>query len=163
MSLYPHAPPPRCSLLLISFYCFRKYETSSFVLPKVVVSLFPFGTSSRRISPFVSPILRGRSGGYCRSPLRCKDRPKCNSHFPRSSSPPLRPIPFPNVLADISCLLNCYLVEKMVSSPQNRTSFKRHLTNTLNNVEKFKLIKLITFFSSCLIYCLDVLVLVWLK
>ena len=118
----------------IPSYCLRKYESSSFVLPKVVVSSFPFGTSSfvlpkvvvssfsfgtspRKTSPFVSLILRGRFGGYCRSSLRCKDRPKCNSHFPGSGSPPPRPIPSPNVLANINCLLNCYLVEKMVSSP----------------------------------------------
>ena len=116
MFLYPYVPPLRCSFLSISSYCFRKYETSSFILSKVVMSSFSFKTSSRKTSPFVSLILHSCSGGYYRNLPRYKDRSKCNSHFLKLDSLSPRSISFLNVLTDISCLLNCYLVEKMVSS-----------------------------------------------
>ena len=81
------------------------------VLPKMVVSSFPFRTSPGEMSSFVSLILRDHFGGHCHSPPRCRDRPMCNSRFLESGFSPPHPTPFPNGLAGISCLLNCYLVE----------------------------------------------------
>ena len=116
MSLYSLYSSSRCFFLSISFYCFRKYETFFFVLPKVVVSSSSFETSLRETSLFVSLILRSRSVKYCRNPLRYRDRPKYNSHFLRSSSLSPRLISSFNVLTNINCLLNCYLIEKIMNS-----------------------------------------------
>ena len=88
------------------------------VFPDLVMFSFLFGSSLRQTSPFVSLIPRGYFKGCCHNPQLCRDRLKCNSHFRGSSSPSPRPIPSLNVLTSISCLLNCYLVEKLIDSLQ---------------------------------------------
>ena len=78
---------------------------------------FPSWDIFRKMSSFVSLILRGHSGEHCHSLLWCKDRPMCNSRFLGSGFLSPRPIPFPNALVGISCLWNCYLVGKTMNSP----------------------------------------------
>ena len=61
---------------------------------------------------------------------------------------------------------NIWIIENksvFSKSSKNRVSFERYLTNTLNNTKELKFIKLVTFFSSYLIHCLNVSVLIRLK
>ena len=82
----------------------------------MTVFFFLLETSLGKMSSFVSPIPRDRFGERCRNPPQYRDRPKCNSHLLGSSSLSPRLILSLNVLTDISCLLNCYLVEISTSS-----------------------------------------------
>ena len=82
----------------------------------LIVSSFLLETSSEKMSSFVNLILRGHSGGRCHSLPRCRDRPMCNSRFLGSGSLLPRPIPSLNVLIDISCLLNYYLIKRTINS-----------------------------------------------
>ena len=116
MSLYLNVPLPKCLLSFISSYCFRKCEISLSVSSESGDVLFPSWDIFWEMSSFVNLILRDRFGGRCHNPLWCKDRPICNSRFPESGSLSSRLIPFPNFLVDINCLLNCYLVEKIINS-----------------------------------------------
>ena len=110
----------RCSFSFVLSYCFRKYKMFLSDFPKLTMFSFSLKTSSKEMSFFVDLILHGHSGGYCRSLLQCKDRLKCNSHFPGSGFPSSHPTSSLSVLADISCLLNCYLMEMSIDSPHIR-------------------------------------------
>ena len=116
MFLYFHVSSFKCLFSFIFSYCFKKYKMSLLGLSKLIVSPFSFRTSFEEMFSFVSPILRGHFGGHYRSLLEYRYRPKCNSHF--SGLGFLSPyfISFFNVLTNINCLLNCYLVKMTTDS-----------------------------------------------
>ena len=116
MFLYSHVPVLRCLLLSVPSYCFRKYEMSLFVSFESDDVFFPSWDIFWKMSLFVNPILRDHSGKRCHNPLWCRDRPMYNSRFLRLGSLLSRLIPSLNLLISISCLLNCYLVEKIMNS-----------------------------------------------
>ena len=115
---------------------------SFLVLLKMVMSFFSFETSSRKMFLFVNLILRNHSGEHCRSPLWYKDRPKCNSRFLESGFPSSHLILSPNVLADISCSLNCYLVEMTTGSlqegPKTRANPNKRIRRRASTQFKFR-------------------------
>ena len=86
------------------------------IFPELEVSSFLLGLSFGQTFPFVSLIPRDHSEGYCYNLQLYRDRSKCNSHFRESSSFLSYSILFLNVLTDISYLLNCYLIEKLIDS-----------------------------------------------
>ena len=118
MSLYPYVSFSKCPLSFILSYCSRKYKMFLSDLPKLTMSSFFFWTSSRKMSLFVSLILRSHFGRHCRNPLRYRDHPKYNSHFSGLSFPSSHPTSSSSVLTDINCSLNCYLVEMLTGSLQ---------------------------------------------
>ena len=85
-------------------------------LSKLIVSSFSFRIFFREMSLFVSLILRDHSGRHCRNLLRYRGRPKYNSHFSKSGFPPSHLTLFFSILTNISCSLNCYLIEITTSS-----------------------------------------------
>ena len=81
-----------------------------------MVFYFLLESSFEQTSSFVNLILRSHSEGCYRNLLQYRDRPKRNSHFLRSGFLLSHLISFLNVLMNINCSLNCYLVKNTIDS-----------------------------------------------